>query len=213
MTKHNIFITGTDTNVGKTVISALLVLATGYNYWKPIQCGTIPCTDRAKIIALTSYNRCYIIPKEHYLFPDPLSPHASSKNVGVQIKLTDFQIPKSHKPFIIEGAGGLLVPLNEQSDMMIDLIVYLKTSLVLVARSTLGTINHTLLSIEAIRKHNIPLLGVILNGPFNPSNKKAIEYYGKTKVITQVPSIEPLNSTTLRQALGQISLRLQDILL
>ncbi|NJK64220.1 MAG: dethiobiotin synthase [Synechococcaceae cyanobacterium SM2_3_1] len=194
-----IFVSGTDTDVGKTVISSLLTLGLGALYWKPVQSGLFPLTDTEYVRQVTRLDPSHFLP-ERFRLSQPLSPHASAAIDGVNIKLADFWIPSHSKPYlVVEGAGGLLVPLNRK-DLMIDLIRYLELPVCLVARSTLGTINHTLLSIAALRQANIPIWGVILNGPRNRSNREAIIHYGQVTVLGEVDMLNPVNPETLLEA-------------
>jgi dethiobiotin synthetase len=195
------FITGTDTDVGKTIVSALLTLGLGYAYWKPIQSGTPADTDTLR--TATGLDASYFIP-ERYRLTQPLSPHAAAKIDRIPISLTDFQLPKTDKPgLIVEGAGGLMVPMNEQ-DLMIDLIRSLHLPVCLVARSKLGTINHTLLSIAALRQANIPILGVMINGEKNQINREAIEHYGQVKILGELEPLAEINAQSLAIAFDTI---------
>jgi dethiobiotin synthetase len=187
------FITGTDTDVGKTIVSALLTLGLDSHYWKPIQSG-IP-TDTDFIRTATGLEDTHFIP-ERYRLIQPLSPHAAAKIDGIKIALTDFQLPDAPK-LIVEGAGGLMVPLNDRH-LILDLIHHLNLPVCLVTRSTLGTINHTLLSIAALRQAKIPILGVIINGQKNPSNRAAIAHYGKVPILAELEPLPAINSTTLK---------------
>lgn len=199
-----LFITGTDTNVGKTVVSAMLTLGLGATYWKPIQSGLEPITDTDYIRQVTQLDDTHFIP-ERFRLTQPLSPHASAAIDGVQIHLSDFQLPAtvtSH--LIVEGAGGLMVPLNEHQ-FILDLIQHLNLPVCLVARSTLGTINHSLLSIAQLRRAEIPILGVILNGPKNPSNREAIAHYGRVPILGELEPLDAINPDTLKQAFDQLS--------
>jgi dethiobiotin synthetase len=193
------FITGTDTDVGKTVVSAMLTLALNATYWKPIQSGLEPITDTDYVRQVTGLDDSHFYPERHRL-TQPLSPHASSAIDGIHIDLSDFTLPRTNKPhLIIEGAGGLLVPINEQH-YIIDLIAHLNLPVCLVARSRLGTINHTLLSIAQLRHYNINILGVILNGDRNPSNREAIAHYGKVPILAELEPLSTINPETLKQA-------------
>ncbi|WP_253306123.1 dethiobiotin synthase [unidentified bacterial endosymbiont] len=188
-----LFITGTDTNIGKTLICSWLCLQTGYSYCKPIQTGTDSEQDAATVVILSGST----VYPEQYSFKAPLSPHLASALENQVIEMTTIQLPDS-PDLIVEGAGGLLVPLN-QSDCLIDFIQYLKIPVILVASSQLGTINHTLLSLEALKNRSIPTLGVIMNGPVNPDNCHAITFYGKTTVLAQVPVIAPMTQENLKK--------------
>ncbi|HEY9643790.1 MAG TPA: dethiobiotin synthase [Coleofasciculaceae cyanobacterium] len=193
------FVTGTDTDVGKTVVSAMLTLGLGGAYWKPIQSGLEPITDTDYVQTITGLDSSHFMP-ERFRLPEPLSPHASAAIAQVQINLADFQLPVVSQPhLIVEGAGGLLVPLNSQ-DLLIDLIQRLELPVCLVARSSLGTINHTLLSLNALRQANIPILGVILNGKPNAINREAIAHYGQVPILGELDRLTAINPVTLKKA-------------
>jgi dethiobiotin synthetase len=194
------FVTGTDTDVGKTIVSALLTIALDGTYWKPIQSGR---DERGQTDSdrLRSFG-CRVLP-ERYCLGQPLSPHLAARLDGVEIELADFELPRVEGSLIVEGAGGLLVPVNDRH-LMIDLIGHLGLPVVLVARSGLGTINHTLLSIGALRRWGIPILGVVLNGPLNGENRRAIEFYGQVSVIAEVEPIGDLSIEGLRLVAGAV---------
>lgn len=204
MFPEKFFITGTDTNVGKTVVSALLTLGLDAVYWKPIQSGIDPISDTDYVRQVTGLDGSHFLP-ERFTLTQPLSPHAAAEIDGVEIHLSDFQLPSQlpYKPLIVEGAGGLMVPLNEQ-DFVIDLIHQFQLPVCLVARSTLGTINHTLLSLAQLRQMGIPILGVILNGPKNESNRAAIAHYGNVPILAELEPLAEVNPTTLKQAFDQL---------
>jgi len=187
-----IFVSGTDTNVGKTLISSWLTLHTGFSYFKPIQTGTQEGRDSIEVGNLS----CTQIYPESFKFQAPLSPHLAAKKEEDEIELDKIFLPQSDR-LIIEGAGGLLVPINEQY-LMIDLIKKLETPVILVSRSGLGTINHTLLSLEALRSRNVQILGVIMNGEHNPGNKQAIEFYGNVSVLAEFPQLGKINRSALK---------------
>jgi len=200
-----VFLTGTDTNVGKTLIANWICLQTGFDYWKPIQCGNLTDSDTLSITALS---HATVFP-ESYVLEQPLSPHAAAALESKSIDLAQITLPNSDR-LIIEGAGGTLVPIN-QHFFMIDLIKQFNTPVIVVSRSTLGTINHTCLTLEALRLRNIPVLGVIMNGPLNPLNKQAIEFYGKTNVLAEFPMLDEVAVEVLRNI--PLSADLQKILL
>lgn len=192
----NIFISGTDTGIGKTVVSAMMTLGLSATYWKPIQSGLQEETDTEFVKRVTGLPDTHFKP-ERYRLQEPLSPHASAAIDGVSISLNDFKIPNHQtNHMVVEGAGGLLVPLNDKA-MIVDLIEYLNLPVLLVVRSELGTLNHTFLSLEALRNRGIPIIGVIMNGPINESNRKAIEKYGNIEVIAEIEHEENLNSNKL----------------
>ncbi len=180
------FVTGTDTGIGKTWVSAWLVRSWQADYWKPVQSGTLDGCD-AEVIRRVA-PEAEIHPSAHSL-PEPLSPHEAARLAGVTIRLGDFQPPPTVRPLVVEGAGGVLVPLNA-TDLMIDLMGRLGLPVVVVARSGLGTINHTLLTLEALRRRGLEPAGVILNGPSNPANRQAIEHFGRIAVVGELPRLD-----------------------
>ena len=157
---------------------------TGGTYWKPIQSGTP--RDRERVQQMTGLDDSHFF-NEQICLTQPLSPHEAAAFDNVRIALSDIKLPKQivHYPLIIEGAGGLLVPLNEK-EMMVDLFCHLNLPIILVARSTLGTINHTLLSLECARKRNLEVLGVVLVGPNHPENERAIAQFGKVSILEKI---------------------------
>ncbi len=197
------FVTGTDTGVGKTVASACLVAALRQAddvcYWKPVQTGIEEDDDTAMVEALADCPEEEIF-TEGIRLERPLSPHLSARLAGTRISIEEILATASGAPkerlMIVEGAGGVLVPLNER-EMMIDLIRDLGLPAIIAARSGLGTINQTLLSIEALRLRGIGIAGVIMNGDRNEENRLAIEGYGKTRVIAEVPRFARLASDTV----------------
>ena len=189
------FITGSDTDAGKTIACAWIMLHTPVHYWKPVQAG-LEDTDEETIRALTGAREDRFVPTT-YALPEPLSPHEAARRAGVNIDMEAFRLPDGSHPLIVEGAGGLLVPLNEDA-LVIDLIEKLGLPAILVCRTTLGTINHSLLSLEALRARNIPVAGVILSGPDVPHNRAAIETYGKVRIIAHIPPLDPLTGDALK---------------
>ncbi len=192
-----LFVTGTDTEVGKTFAAASLVAVLSASYWKPIQTGPFKDHDTPEIQRLTGIGEKSIYPCS-YSFPDPLSPHQAAINVEQTISLKNIKLPNlgEEEFLVVEGAGGALVPLNNE-DMMSDLMVRLNLPVVIVARSGLGTINHTLLTIEALRRRGVSLAGVIMNGPENTGNRSAIEQYGRIEVLAELPHCEDVNLNTI----------------
>ncbi len=198
------FVTGTDTGVGKTVVSALLTLLLDGLYWKPIQSGTEPSTDRADVLRWTGLGEERALP-ERYRLQLPASPHLSAAREGLRIALEDFLLPARERRLIVEGAGGVLVPLNESATMR-DLMLRLALPVVVVARSSLGTINHTCLTLEALRSRGIQVAGVIVNGPRDRNNEDAIRRYGQVDILASVEPLPELTPQALRAAahtLGQ----------
>lgn len=200
--RHNcsrFFITGTDTNVGKTTVAALLCAALDAIYWKPIQTGTRDGSDRATVIRLAGIPRRRALP-EAYRFSPPVSPHLAAQRAHVRIELRKIRLPQvpPHENFIAEGAGGALVPVNS-TQLMTDLMHQLSLPVLLVSRTALGTINHTLLSIAALRASRLDLRGIIMVGKPNRDNRRAIEHYGGVEVVGTVPFLAKINRATLLQ--------------
>ena len=197
-----IFVTGTDTGIGKTVVSALLTKGLNATYWKPIQAGLEEETDTEFVHRTTGVSSDQIVP-ERYRLQTPMSPHGAAKIDDVYIEMSDFGLADYETDhLVVEGAGGLMVPFND-NQMIIDLIKELKLPVVLVARSSLGTLNHTFLSLEALRKRDIPILGVVMNGPEHKSNREAIRHYGKVEILAEIDTINPINPETLLQTYQQ----------
>jgi dethiobiotin synthetase len=193
------FITGTDTGVGKTTVSALLCAALDAIYWKPIQTGTREGTDRATVMRFAQLPRSRALP-ETYRFSPPVSPHLAAARAGIRIALRKIRLPQipPRENLIVEGAGGVLVPINS-TELMTDLMSHLGLPVLLVSRTTLGTINHTLLSIAALRAARLDLRGVILSGKPNRENRRAIEHYGKIEVLGIVPPLKKMNRAIFRE--------------
>jgi dethiobiotin synthetase len=190
------FVTGTDTDVGKTVVSAWLLTHLDALYWKPVQAGAEAATDAAAVRRLAEISADRILP-EAYMLPEAVAPHEAARRAGITIDMAKLKAPETDKLLIVEGAGGLLVPVTE-TDYVIDLAAQLHLPVILVARSTLGTINHTLLSIEALHRRGLPLAGVVVNGPETPHNRTAIERYGEVNVIAEIPWLpEPTRANLL----------------
>jgi len=188
----HIFITGTDTNIGKTLVSSWLCLHTGYDYFKPIQTGSDEGTDSATVASLEGRR----VWPESFIYKAPLSPHLAAKLEGQEIDVRKIILPKTEN-LIIEGAGGVMTPINGDC-LMVDLISMLQLPTIVVASSKLGTINHTLLTLQALRARRIEVLGVIVSGRENPDNCQAIEFYGKTKVLAELPYLEEISSKSLK---------------
>jgi len=202
----SLFVTGTDTDVGKTVVAALLTLGLDACYWKPIQAGLEPFTDTDAVRRWTGLSDARFLP-ETYRLTEPMSPHAAAEMDGVEIdvaRILATGLP-SDRPVVIEGAGGLMVPLNPNA-LVVDLISKLRFPVILVARTGLGTLNHTLLSVSELRRRSIPLVGVVLNGEEHESNRRAIEEYGDVRVLGRVPPLEVIDAASLRSAFKGLEL-------
>ena len=157
--KHSFFVSGIGTDVGKTIVSSVLCELLFANYWKPVQSGELDNTDSMKVEGLVSFETFNYFP-EQFRLTQPLSPHVSAKLDGVHIEATDFTFPEFTGNLIVEGAGGLMVPINENGLLYCDLAAAWKLPTILISRHYLGSINHTLMSIETLRNRNIPILGI-----------------------------------------------------
>ena len=187
---HNrVFITGTDTAIGKSVVAAILLLGLQATYWKPVQCGLQEPSDTQRLQTLTGLPNRHFLP-ESYVFKTPCSPHLAAALENKRIDLEEIKLPRdiAHPPLIIEGAGGVMVPLN-QNQFMLDLMLNLDCPVILVAGTQLGTINHTLLSLNRLQAAGLEVSGVVMNGNKNEENKEAIRKFGKTKILAE---LEPL---------------------
>lgn len=202
--RRGLFVTGTDTGVGKTVVCAALMhrfrALGGLRYWKPIQTGIEEDDDAASVAELGACRPEEIFPGRVRL-PRPLSPHLAARLAGCRIDLGGLTAPWEAEQggrWIVEGAGGALVPVNE-SELMTDLMARLGLPVLVVARSTLGTINHTLLTVEALRKRSLTVAGVVMAGEPNAENRAAIENYGGVRVVGEAPRFSPLSREPLER--------------
>ena len=188
-----LFVTGTDTGVGKSYVAALLTVGLEAAYWKPVQSGADADADWVRRVTGLPTER--ILPETYHL-REPLSPHEAARREGVQIETSRFVLPKQ-KRLIVEGAGGVMVPLDDQY-LMIDLMVDLGLPVLVVARSELGTINHTLLTLGQLRRRGCSILGVVVNGPANPANCRAIAHYGEVPVLAVIDRRIELSPAKIR---------------
>ena len=187
---RGVFVTGTDTGVGKTVLSAAMMLRYPEAcYWKPIQTGSDD--DTGEVRRLTG-GRVFDKGIRH---PDPVSPHLSHARIDLDALL---ESRDSDGAVIVEGAGGVLVPVNE-AQVMADFMVKLGLPIIVATRTTLGTINHTLLTLEALRARSLKIAGVVMVGDRNSDNRAAIEHYGRVSVIAEMPRFDPLTPECLRK--------------
>lgn len=194
---RKIFVTGIGTDVGKTVVSAILTEALQADYWKPIQAGNLDYTDTDTARNLVSNGRTVFHP-EAYRLQLPASPHQAAAAENIIIEPSQIHLPAVSNNLIIEGAGGLLVPLNNKF-LIIDLITQLDCEIILVSRNYLGSINHTLLSIECLQRRQIPIAGLIFNGEPNLASEDfIISYSGLRKFPAVLPEKE-LNAATVKR--------------
>ncbi len=190
-----IAVTGTDTDVGKTVFAAALAAALGASYWKPVQAGTEDGGDAARVRALGVR---HVIP-EAYRLATPCSPHRAAAIEGVTIEAERLALPSTEGPLVVEGAGGVLVPIRDDL-LYADLFSRWRVPVVLVARTSLGTINHSLLSIEALRARGVPILGIAFNGEPQEDSEATIARLGGVRRLGHLPRLEPIDAGSLAAA-------------
>ena len=194
MKNQTYFITGISTEVGKTIVSAIVTQALQADYWKPVQAGELEHSDTHKVQQLVSNTKTKFHASAFNL-KTPMSPHAAAKIDGVGLSVTKIKRPKSQNNLVIEGAGGLLVPLNYKGDTILDLIKYYDAEVVLVCTNYLGSINHTLLSVDALKKRNIPIVGILYIGDENSTTESIIEKCTNVPVLGRIPIAEELNKS------------------
>ena len=193
-----IVVTGTDTGVGKTVFAAALAGALGAHYWKPVQAGDEDGTDRERVAQLSGLPAQRLLP-EAYRLATPCSPHRAAEIDGVEIDPARLVLPPVAGPLVVEGAGGVLVPVT-RALLFADLFARWAAPVVLVARTELGTINHSLLSIEALRARGVPILGLAFVGAANADSEATIAAIGGVKRLGRLPPIAELNARALAEA-------------
>lgn len=200
-------VTGTDTDIGKTVFAAGLAGALNAYYWKPVQAGADPMGDRERVAELSGLPASRLLP-EAYRLTTPASPHLAARIDGVEISLDRLALPKVDGPLVVEGAGGLMVPVS-QALLMIDLFVHWRAPVILCARTGLGTINHSLLSIEALRARGIAIAGIAFIGEPHEENERIIPMLGGVPCLGRLPFVDPLDAGRLRSAFAA-SIRLPE---
>ena len=202
--KKPLFVTGIGTGIGKTIVSAVLVEKLKADYWKPIQSGDLDKSDSLSVQSLISNTITKIHP-ESYRLTQPFSPHKSAAIDGITIDPDTIHLPKTNNALIVEGAGGLMVPLNNEF-LIIDLIKKLNMEVVLVSRNYLGSINHTLLSIHALQNYGIPIRGIIFNGIEDIYSKDFILQSSKLELLGHIPEYNLIEKKTIIDAGGYIDL-------
>jgi dethiobiotin synthetase len=199
-----IFVTGIGTGVGKTLVSAIITEYLQADYWKPIQSGDLDNTDTMTVRRLIS-NSESVLHEERFRLTQPLSPHASAEIDGIEMKLNDFTTPESAKQYlVIEGAGGLMVPINNTTTIA-DLIKFLDASVILVSKNYLGSINHTLLTIQELERREIPITGLVFNGECLPQTENFIINYSNLPVIFRLDNEATINKKTVQKYAARIS--------
>ncbi|GAG99063.1 unnamed protein product [marine sediment metagenome] len=193
---NKIFITGIGTDVGKTIVSAIVVEALKADYWKPIQAGELEFSDSDKIRSLISNDRSRIL-ESSYALKTPMSPHAAAAIDGITIELDKIIIPDTLNNIVIEGAGGLLVPLNEK-DTILDIIEN-DYKIIVVSRHYLGSINHTLLTIETLRNQGFEISGIIFSGIENETTENIIEKLSEVLILGRIDEEEIFNKEVVKR--------------
>jgi dethiobiotin synthetase len=202
----NYFVTAIGTDSGKTLASAILCEALNADYWKPVQAGLPRDADVIKSLITNTQTKIH---PETYLLNTPASPHAAAKIDGVNIALTGFTLPVTDNALIIEGAGGCMVPLND-NDFVIDLIKFLNTEAILISNLYLGSINHTLLTVEALRKRNIKLRGIIFNGEPNTESERIILHHSKTRCLLRIKKESTIDRSIVQKYARMLKEKLND---
>lgn len=206
----DIVVAGIGTDVGKTVTAAILTEALEADYWKPVQAGSLNFTDTHRVGSLISNTRSFYHP-EFYLLSEPMSPHAAAKIDRITIELNKLSVPETNNRLIIELAGGLMVPLNDKK-LNIDLIRQWDAPVILVSQNYLGSINHTILSVEVLKNYSITLLGIIFNGEPNPSTEEFIMEYTGTDCLGRIRPEKEINKTVVKRYADEWKEKLNDFL-
>lgn len=207
---QSFFIAGTDTDVGKTLISAILTLASNAYYWKPIQSGTTRLLSSSKNVEIDdgiqdrdAVKKITGLPEHHFLKTNyalkaSLSPDQAAALENITINMDECEMPMTSHHIIVEGAGGVYVPLNQEK-CLLDLMKKLNLPIIVVSRGTLGTINHTLLTIDVLRQRGLTIQGVIFSGKLNLDSQKAIESWGKIRTLFHVPFFEEISPSVIQK--------------
>lgn len=190
----NYFVTAIGTDSGKTLVSAILVEALKADYWKPVQAGFPTDTESVKQLVSNPISKFHA---ETHLLKMPASPHAAARYEHLNIQLDDFASPDTQNDLIAEGAGGVLVPLNDE-DFVIDIAQELNAQVILVANLYLGSINHTLLTVDYLQRNNIPVKGIIFNGEANEESERIIEHHSGYKVLLRLPKLGLINKEVIQ---------------
>jgi dethiobiotin synthetase len=205
---NKFFITGIGTGIGKTLVSAIITEVLNADYWKPVQAGDLDNSDSQKVKDLISNTKTFIHP-EVYRLTHAMSPHAAAVLDGVNIDLeliSEFYDKiKNQKSLIVEGAGGLMVPLNDKS-LVVDLIKKIEIPVILVSQNYLGSINHTLLSVEALKSRNIPIKGIVFNGPPNKESEEYILTYTGLKCLLRIPELNNISQAIIKEYASKFNL-------
>lgn len=202
----NYFVTAIGTDSGKTLVAAILTEALKADYWKPVQAGTPGDTETVQSLVSNTITQFH--PETHRL-KLPASPHAAAKYEHLHIDLDDFVLPLTDNEIIIEGAGGILVPLNSEN-FVIDIAQKLESPLILVSNLYLGSINHTLLTVHYLKQHNIPVKGIIFNGEANEESEQIIEQVSGYRVLLRIPHLSKINKEIIQYWADELMLNWYD---
>ncbi|TFF36704.1 dethiobiotin synthase [Mucilaginibacter psychrotolerans] len=198
-----LFITGIGTGIGKTLVAAIVVAKLKADYWKPIQSGDLHSTDTMLVHSLVSNNQTVFHP-EAYRLTQPYSPHKSAKLDGITIDFKSIIAPATDNLLVIEGAGGLMVPLNNEY-LIVDLIAQLDAEAILVSQNYLGSINHTLLSVAMLKQRGIAIKGIIFNGETDASSEEYILAYTGVPLLGKIPVLPEINPLSVAKAVGYLN--------
>jgi len=200
----NYFITAIDTNIGKTLISSVIVQKLGFDYWKPIQSGLESPTDTETVQSLVKRTDV-TFHTERFRLNQPLSPHNAAELDNISIKLTDFNLP-TNRNLIIEGAGGVMVPLNYEGDTMLDLMRTFPCEIIIVSKNYLGSINHTLMTCNVLKNAGLTVKGLIFSGERNKSSEKVIQIVSNLPILGYIPTLTDINKEVIDQLSRKIEL-------
>ncbi|MDP4797479.1 MAG: dethiobiotin synthase [Crocinitomicaceae bacterium] len=196
MEQKKYLVTGIGTDVGKTVVSAIIAQALEADYWKPIQSGELDNSDSHKIDRLTN-DFVQVLP-ERFRLTEPLSPHASAAIDGIQLQLSDFTLPETKRNLLVEGAGGLMVPIND-TDLLIDAFKQWNLPVIIVSRHYVGSINHTLLTIEALKNRGITIKGLVFVGEENSATESFILNHSNVPFLMRIPIVSEVTTNFVQQ--------------
>lgn len=197
-------VTGTDTDIGKTVVSAILTVLLHAVYYKPVQAGTEGGTDTERVRAMTGLNDTHFLP-ERFCLKNPLSPHLAAELEQLTIEPTQLDLPSVNRPLVVEGAGGVLVPINRQT-LYADIFAQWQVPVVICARTRLGGINHALLTIEALQTRNIPIHGLIFIGDDQPDTVQSIVQTSGVRSLGRLPILSAIDQPTIVNATQYFSI-------
>jgi dethiobiotin synthetase len=192
----SIIIAGIHTGIGKTLCSAIICQAKGYDYWKPVQAGNLDDTDSIFVQKNTSHTKIH---PEAYRLKIAASPHYAAAQEGLEITREKIHLPKSRNPIVVETAGGLMSPLSLDF-LNINMIQHLDLPVILVSHNYLGSINHTLLSVEALQERNIPIKGIVFSGEKNEASESFILEYTNLPLLFSIPLLKEVNKETIAEA-------------